>query len=255
LTGNVTPDVVVGGAPRSGTTYLCELLAKHPQIYVARPFVPEPKVCLTEHPAGDAGLLARYAALFRNSPPSAIKIEKTANYFENENARGRLARILPQSKFIFILREPVARAYSNWLWSRKNGLESLPFADAIACEGLRPSPLPPERAYARPFDYMTRGRYGSLAEAWIHAFGRQRIAFFLFEDAIARPDEFVAMLQDFIGVSRRPWPELRTGRINATDPDESGLDRSLEAALRERITPEVRRFEEVSGIDASVWRY
>lgn len=255
MTTTATPDVVVGGAPRSGTTYLCELLAKHPQVYVARPFVPEPKVCLTEHPAGDAGLLTRYAELFRNSPCGAIKIEKTSNYFENEKARERLARILPQSKFVFILREPVARAYSNWLWSRKNGLETLPFADAIAREGRRPSPLPPERAYARPFDYIARGRYGSLADAWIRAFGRQRIAFFLFEDAIAKPDEFVATLQNFIGVDRRPWAELQTGRINATEPDETGLERSLEVALRERITPEVRRFAEVSGVDVSIWGY
>ena len=33
--GDALPDVVIGGAPRSGTTFLCEVLAKHPQIYVA----------------------------------------------------------------------------------------------------------------------------------------------------------------------------------------------------------------------------
>jgi hypothetical protein len=42
------PDIVIGGAPRSGTTFLCELLAKHPQIHVAQPFIPEPKICMVE---------------------------------------------------------------------------------------------------------------------------------------------------------------------------------------------------------------
>jgi hypothetical protein len=249
------PDIVIGGAPRSGTTYLSELLAKHPQIYVARPLVPEPKVCLTAHPAGDAGLLERYASYFGDAPRDAVKVEKTTNYFENEDARIRLTRILPESRFIFILREPVARAYSNWLWSRKNGLETLPFAESIEREGQRASPLPPDRAYARPFDYMTRGRYGTLAERWIDAVGRARIAFYLFETAIAEPTEFVAELQDFIGVGRRPWSELQTGQINSTEPDEAGIDRKLKAVLRERIAPEVRRFAQVSGVDVSAWGY
>jgi hypothetical protein len=44
MSGRVpVPDVVIGGAPRSGTTFLCELLAKHPSVYVAMPFIPEPK--------------------------------------------------------------------------------------------------------------------------------------------------------------------------------------------------------------------
>src|SRR5262245_65457671 len=58
-TDHAIPDFVVGGAPRSGTTFLCELLAKHPKVYVARPFIPEPKVCLMDHPAGDSGLFQR----------------------------------------------------------------------------------------------------------------------------------------------------------------------------------------------------
>src|SRR5262245_17165069 len=131
------PDIVIGGAPRSGTTFLCELLAKHPRVYVARPFIPEPKVCLRNHPAGDPGLICHYNEYFAAAPVGQVRVEKTSNYFENDLARERLARLLPQARFVFMLREPVARAYSNWLWSRKNGLETLPFDKAIQLEGRR----------------------------------------------------------------------------------------------------------------------
>jgi hypothetical protein len=40
-------DIILGGGPRSGTT----LLSKHPD----PPFIPEPKVRMISHPAGDPG--------------------------------------------------------------------------------------------------------------------------------------------------------------------------------------------------------
>src|SRR5258708_23583776 len=98
-----------------------------------------------------------------------MRIEKPSYYVENAEARKRLIRILPRAKFVFILREPVERAYSNWMRSRLNGLETLPFEEAIEQELGRVSPLPPHQAYARPFDYLTRGRYVTLVEAWICA--------------------------------------------------------------------------------------
>src|SRR5262249_8045140 len=151
--------------------------------------------------------------------PGAVRVEKTTNYFENAAARQRIAALLPQVRLVFILREPVARAYSNWLWSRKNGLETLSFGEAVAQEGRRASPCPPERDYVRPFDYLVRGRYGTLAEAWIAEFSRERIGFFLFEQARDRPADFVAEIQRFLGVEPLSWEALRTGKINATKPD------------------------------------
>ncbi len=249
------PDIVIGGAPRSGTTFLCELLAKHPGIYVAQPFIPEPKVCMTAHPDGDVGILRRYAEIFRNAPQSSVRIEKTSYYLENAEARERLVRLLPQTKFIFILREPVQRAYSNWMRSRLNGLETLPFEEAIERECGRASPLPPHQAYARPFDYMTRGRYGTFVEAWIDAVGRERVAVYVLEAALVDPEPFVEQLQRFVGVDPLPWSALATGRINAIERDTDGPSAQTVAALRQRVRPEVDRLARTVGVDVSIWGY
>jgi hypothetical protein len=249
------PDVVIGGAPRAGTTYLCELLSKHPQIFVAQPFIPEPKVLMTPHEMGDVGILGRYDDWFATAPDESIRVEKTSYYLENAEARERFARLLPNTRIIFILRDPVRRAYSNWLWSTRNGLETLPFADAIAIENDRPSPLPPERSYARPFDYLARGNYGAHAEAWINAIGRDRIAFYLFEDAISEPQPFVANLQQFVGVKPLPWQDLTTGVINANDMRGPDLSDELIAELRSKFAPEMRRFAKLTGLSLSRWGY
>lgn len=248
------PDLVIGGAPRSGTTFLYKVLSNHPDVFVNSPAVPEPKVCLVEEPAGDAGRLKRYAQLFADAPPGALRVEKTANYFENDDARLTLARLLPNAKFVFIMREPVARAYSNWMWSTRNGLETLPFADAIARTGLRQSPLPPEKAYARPYDYLERGRYGTLAAEWLRTFGGDRVAFFLLEQAVAQPEAFAARLQAFAGLRLLPWTALSTGPENATSPLPSDYDRDLVATLRARFRGEIDQFEALTGLNVSCWR-
>jgi Sulfotransferase family len=252
-TNATLPDVVIGGAPRSGTTFLAQLLARHPGVYVAQPIIPEPKVCLYPHPRGASGYAEAYSRLFANAPPNAVRVEKTSNYFENSAARERLACVLPATKFIFMLREPVSRAYSNWKWSTKNGLETLPFAEAVSLEGRRPNPLGPEREEARPFDYMLRGHYGSFTAAWYARFGRERIRFFLFEQAISDPDAFVRTLQEWMGLEPMPWSHLQTGRVNATDTDLRGLDPELAARLRGEIRREVEAFAALSGLDLSAW--
>jgi Sulfotransferase family len=247
------PDLIIGGAPRSGTTFICEILSKHPDAFVARPFIPEPKVCMTDDPAGDDGYRRRYAKFFTNAPPHALLVEKTSYYFENEAARSRLARLLPAAKFVFILREPAARAYSNWLWSRKNGLETMDFEKAIALEGTRPDPLPPERSYARPFSYMWRTRYGTFARSWIEAVGRERIGFYVLEDAVANPERFVASLLQFAGLRQMPWPQLATGRVNATEGPGEDFTPALAARLRMQIRPEIETLVESTGLDVRAW--
>lgn len=247
------PDVVIGGAPRSGTTFLAELLSKHPGVFMARPIAPEPKVCLRPHPRGDAGMLADYAGFFAAAPAGTLRVEKTTNYLENDAARARLASILPEARMLFILREPVARAYSNWKWSTKNGLETLPFEQAVALEGQRANPLGPEREAARPFDYMLRGRYGTFAAQWQALFGAGRIRFFLFEHAMHDPEAFVAELQDWMGLDPLPWSALETGKINATESDMDDLDPALAARLRDQIRPEVDQFARLTGLDTRVW--
>jgi hypothetical protein len=210
---------------------------------------------MTPHPNGDIGILGRYVDFFGDAPTSSVRIEKTSYYLENAEARARLLRILPHAKYIFILREPVERAYSNWMRSRFNGLETLPFEEAVACEPGRPSPLPEHQAYARPFDYLARGRYGTLIQAWVQAVGRERVAVYVLEDAVSKPTSFVKELQYFVGVRPLPWSALKTGVTNAIKRGPEGLSRQAAASLRKQMHPEVELLAKVTGVDVSIWGY
>ncbi|HET7343860.1 MAG TPA: sulfotransferase [Methylomirabilota bacterium] len=248
------PTFIIGGAPRAGTNFLCHALDRHPDVYMAKPYMPEPKVFMgPEQPWPEYA--RRYAALFAAAGDRAALGEKTSYYLEHEAACALIARHLPDVRMLFIVREPVARAYSNYLWTRKNGLETLVFEEAVRLEGQRPSPLPPDREYARPYDYVPRGRYDLFAARWFDALGRDRVRFVLYEDVVARPEPLLAGIQDFIGVRRVTLGADDLGVINSAREMGPPLEAATEKTLRERMAPSVRRFAALTGLDVSPWGY
>ena len=248
------PTFIIGGAPRAGTNFLCHALDRHPDVYMAKPYMPEPKVFMGAE-QGAAVYAARYAALFAPAGGRAALGEKTTYYLENETARRLIERHLPDVRMLFVVREPVGRAYSNYLWTKKNGLETLPFDEAVRLEGQRPSPLPPDRDYARPYDYLPRGRYDVFAEPWLAALGRARVRFLLYEDLVTKPEPVLADIQEFLGVRHVPLGADDLGVINSAKEMGPPLDPALERALRERMAPSVRRFAALTGLDLRAWGY
>src|SRR5437773_5780230 len=130
------PDFIIGGAPRSGTTWLYELLDRHPEVYMAKPVRPEPKFFLVDE-LYERGIQHYFDTWFAGAAAYAAAGEKSTNYLESAAAAERIARDLPSVKLVFILREPAHRAYSNWMWSRMNGMETDDFEIALAQEDQR----------------------------------------------------------------------------------------------------------------------
>ena len=248
------PTFIIGGAPRAGTNFLCHALDRHPAVYMAKPYMPEPKVFMGAEQPWSA-YAARYTSLFAQAGGRSALGEKTTYYLENEGARRLIQRHVPDVRMVFVVREPVGRAYSNYLWTKKNGLETLPFDEAVRLEGQRPSPLPPDREYARPYDYLPRGHYDVFAEQWLAALGRARVRFLLYEDLVSTPEPVLADIQHFIGVRRAPLGADDLGVINSAKEMGPPLDSALERTLRDRMAPSVHRFATLTGLDVGAWGY
>ncbi|HYF46214.1 MAG TPA: sulfotransferase, partial [Acidimicrobiales bacterium] len=82
------PDVgqaFIVGAQRSGTTSLATAFERHPQVAVARPRYPEPKVFL--QPAATDDLDAYVARWYPHAgPETRLRVEKSASYLESHLA-------------------------------------------------------------------------------------------------------------------------------------------------------------------------
>lgn len=225
------PDFIIGGAPRSGTTWLVHLLGRHPMVRMAQPLKPEPKFFLIDELYAKG--LEYYSRNWFSGIPVGISAgEKSTNYLESALACQRMARDLPCIKLVFILRDPIERAWSNWRWSRMNGIETLNFTEAIAAEPQREASLDPAFAYSRPYSYLSRGLYADLLQPWLAVFPRDQLLVLAFEDLISDPQGLAVRLHRFLGVEERPGDALDLGQIN---PSEGGDDRAP-PAIRTLLT-------------------
>ncbi len=142
--GGRLPDFLLVGAPKAGTTALHGALAGHPDLFLSG--VKEPKYYLcgdSPPPAyrgpGDAHSnrewiwqRQRYLDLFAGAGDDQQAGESTPFYLYHRDARRRIAADLPRAKLVTVLRDPVDRAYSNWMHLWADGLE--PCADVVeAC--------------------------------------------------------------------------------------------------------------------------
>ena len=207
------PDFIIGGAPRAATTWLYELADRHPAICMAKPVKPEPKFFLIDELYA-RGLHHYAQTWFASLPANSCLGEKSTNYLESPLAAARIWDAIPDVKLIFLLRNPIDRAYSNYLWTRMNGLESEDFDRALALEEQREAALPEHLRYTRPYSYFSRGLYAQHLVRFFRLFPRQRIMIIRSEDIATRPREVVVAFHEFLGVPPRPDDANMLGLVN-----------------------------------------
>ena len=228
------------------------MLDRHPDVHMAKPLAPEPKFFLRDDVYAKG--LAHYSEKwFAGAGAAQIAGEKSTDYLESPVAAERMARDLPQVKLIFILREPVARAYSNYLWSRMNGLETEDFATALRLEEQRERELPERLKFTRPYSYFSRGLYADLLEPYFNRFMDHQLLVTRFEDIIERPAELAETVQRFIGVAPRVGDADDLGVINPSERDASGLADAVRRELTERYTEPNRKLAALLGSGFALW--
>ena len=246
------PDFIIGGAPRSGTTWLYELLDRHPAVYMAKPVKPEPKFFLVDHVYAK-GLQFYADTWFAGARPDQRAGEKSTDYLESAVAAERIAHDLPRVKLVFILREPADRAYSNYLWSKMNGIETESFETALALEEEREQTLPDKWKFARPFSYVSRGLYADLLQPYFARFARAQILVLKFEDIVASPEGLATELQSFIGVAERPHDSEGLGVINPSIKEGPQMADTTRRKLLARYAEANRRLAAMLGPTFTVW--
>ena len=213
------PDALIIGAPKAGTTALHAALAQHPQIYASP--VKEPKYymcCDAPPPAyrgpGDSHSRQEwvwrredYTALFDPAPELSVRLESTPFYLYLPSARRRIAEELPQAKLIVIVRDPIDRAYSNWMHLWVDGLE--PIADFVEAWHAEDSRI--AAGWAPFWHYRRLGRYGQQLDDLLGRVDRDRVLVLRYWQLVSKPIETLNRVARFLGIAE--------DRVSALPPD------------------------------------
>jgi len=210
--------LLVIGAQRCGTTYLHTLLESHPEITMARPTRPEPKV-FSDHGVAGFGVQWYRDTYFRHATSERILGDKSTSYLEDPEAATRAATVLGEVHVVAVLRDPVQRAISNWQFSCRHGFETRSLETALRENLAGPTPWDPSRTSVSPYAYLERGRYHEYLQPWLKTFP-ETSQVLLLEDLVADAQATVD-LWTRLGVSRDlakpPEQKVNSSRGDSTE--------------------------------------
>lgn len=210
------PNFLIIGAPRSATTLLKVCLEEHPEVYMASVggkyttgdvhfFNVATDLDLERH--HERGLVW-YESLFAAVTTERAIGEKTAHYLRDPEAPRIMAEVLPSdTRFIAVLRDPVRRAYSDYMYHLGELPLGMSFLDACFS------------AETRQLLLLDAGMYGPQIDHYYHFFDRSRFHFLLYEDLRQDVLSSVQKIFAFLQVDSTFVPAAHNLRVNSSRID------------------------------------
>ena len=190
-------DFIVIGANKGGTTALHAYLSEQPAFSV-----PETKeLHFFDDDEGVDWAAPDYRQYHGRFPAGGwdkIVGEATPIYCFWPHSLERIARYNPAVRLVFLLRDPVERAWSHWKMEFARGNENNPFAWCIREGRARLHARSPD-GHRRAFSYVERGFFGRQLERIYALFPREQVRIVRAGDLKSRPDEVMAQLSAFLG--------------------------------------------------------
>jgi hypothetical protein len=186
------PQFLIAGASKAGTTWLRICLSEHPDVFI--PAGPTPNFFSDHWEKG----IDWYRSLFKDWRGQKAIGEKSTAYIIADDVPRRIASWNPRVQLIFVLREPLERAYSHYCMHYRGGRVS---ADVDA-------ELSPESKLIR------EGFYYSHMKRFLEYFPREQMHILLHDDMEADRAAFFRGVCRIIGVSESIEPPSLKGRAH-----------------------------------------
>lgn len=194
------PDFIIGGAPKCGTTSLHFIFEQFENVHIPadelgffdadnpsiHPFYVKSvsEGLETYAPSLEAGYAADWYTRQFSNAAGKLRGEDSTTYLFSTAAAHRIKESLPDTKVVFMLRDPVARCYSQYWHDVAMGWTSCKFEKALTSRN-------------RLVDFSI---YEPHVRSWLNILGPQRVKFFLFEDLLSDRDALLKSVADFISL-------------------------------------------------------
>ena len=183
----IKADFLIVGTMKSGTSTLSSILNQHPKVNI-------PKNELhffnrdINYNKGENFYNKNFITGFLNG-------EKTPTYSYQPNCAERIYKYNSKIKLIWILRNPVDRAISNYYHAFKNGKENKSLIDCFMLEE--------KRVKQNIFKgYFVRSLYSKQVERFLKYFPKSQMYFAIFEEMIHNYDEEINKINNFLHIDK-----------------------------------------------------
>jgi hypothetical protein len=176
------PNLIIIGAQKCGTTSLHNYLDAHPEISMSRRKETD---FFLEDENWDRGL-EWYASHF--DPAAPVRGETSTGYTNLPASAGtadRIRSVVPGTKLIYIVREPLDRMLSHYLHRRATGVERRSLAEALS---------DPRESY------VTRSCYATQLKPFLELFPREQILVDTRERLLRERQATLRRIFEFVGV-------------------------------------------------------
>jgi len=209
----IWPNFFIVGAQNSGTTSLYGYLKQHPDVFM--PALKEPHYFAQITPSREQRYLrtiirdkAAYLRLFDKGRDHKAIGEASPSYLWEPKAPYRIRNAVPHAKIIILLRDPVERAYSHYLMDVREGLQELPF-----CEALERDWNQSKKGWSISQLYVELGLYAEQVRRYLEVFGSQQVLILMFDElanSALNGKSVVADVLQFLGLSITPLYQIDT---------------------------------------------
>lgn len=213
------PNFIIIGAAKAGTTSICHYLNQHPQVYISP--VKEPRFFAPEFYTTQAnGLLrdgartsvmslAEYEQLFAGVNHEVAIGEASTEYLYFPETPKRIVELIPDTKIIAILRNPVERAFSAFCYQVRDECENLTFAAALEQESKRI-----KEGWRPGWLYQASGFYYRQLKRYFAIFEPQQIKIYLYDQLKVNSLKVTQDMFRFLGVDDSFVPHLTKQNIS-----------------------------------------
>jgi hypothetical protein len=189
MTGTRLPDFYIIGAMKCATSTLHEQLARRRALFMSEPKEPN----FFSDDAAYARGMGDYEALFEAARADQIVGESSTHYTKlptHPHVVERIFRHTPEARFVYVMREPIARLLSQYTheWLR----------DEVD--------RPVDRAVVELPRFVAYSSYAAQLAPYVEKFGKGRILPVFFECLVAHPEEELERVARFVGdTSEQPF--------------------------------------------------
>jgi hypothetical protein len=155
--------------------------------------------------------------------PGSITGEASPYYSFYPHTPQRIFQKYPSMKLIFLVRNPIDRAYSHYYHERRLRIEPLTFEGAISKENERLEgeleKIMADGSYSsfnhQHYAYISRGIYIDQLCAWFSTFPRTQILVLKSEDLFSLPQQILSRALDFLDLPG--WTLKKAYKVNSLD--------------------------------------